>query len=152
LWEETPPPKAQVVAVGAGAGRAPEVKVYDAGSGAPKFTILAYPANFRGGARVAVGDVNGDGVDDVVTGAGPGGGPVVKVFDGRTAAVVGQFTTFSANFGGGVTVAAADTNADGNADVIVGAGPGFAGGPAVWVVNGLSLGLMRVVLPYDPRF
>jgi hypothetical protein len=42
--------------------------------------------SFRGGARVAVGDVNGDGVPDVVVAAGESGGPRVVVWDGKALA------------------------------------------------------------------
>ena len=42
----------------------------------------AFQPNFTGGVRVATGDINGEGTPDIITGAGAGGGPHVKIFDG----------------------------------------------------------------------
>ena len=65
--------------------------------------FYAYSQFFNGGVRVAAADLNGDAVADIVTGAGPGGGPHVKAIDGTkltdlqsdsepaNSALVGQF-------------------------------------------------------------
>ena len=95
--------------------------------------VQPYPG-FGGGVRVAVGDVNGDGVDDIITGAGAGG-QEVKVFDGVTGQTVRSFNPFAAGYTGGVRVAAGDLNGDGVADIVVGAGEGSA----VRVFDGLTL-------------
>ena len=50
---------------GSGGGGMPVVKVYNA-DGSLDRSIQAYGPNFRGGVRVATGDVNGDGVDDII--------------------------------------------------------------------------------------
>src|SRR5439155_27166985 len=121
---------------GAGVGGAPTVRVFDFATGAEKFNFLAYTANFAGGVRVATGDVNGDGVPDIITAPGAGGGPHIKVFDGATGQLITQFMAYTPSFAGGVYVAAGDVNGDGKADIITGAGAG--GGPHVKVFDGTT--------------
>jgi autotransporter-associated beta strand protein len=100
--------------------------------------------SFRGGARVAVGDVNGDGVPDVVVAAGEGGGPRVVVWDGKLlaggmvpAAPLADFFAFDETLRTGAYVSVGDVTGDGLADLLIGAGPG--GGPRVRLVDALSL-------------
>ena len=46
--------------------------------------FFAFDISLRNGVNVAAGDTTGDGKADLVVGAGPGGGPRVKVFDGAS--------------------------------------------------------------------
>jgi hypothetical protein len=122
-----------VYAVGADLGNQPLVQVYNP-DGSLKYSFLAYDARFRGGVRVAVGDVTGDGVPDIVTAPGPGMPPEIKVFDGTSGAEIANFMAYNEIWGGGVYVAVAEINGDGHADIITGAGAG--GGPHVKVFDG----------------
>lgn len=117
---------------------------------APIKSFLAYPAGFTGGVYVAAGDVNGDGNADIITGAGPGGGPHVRVFSGQDGSMLKEFFAYVPTFTGGVSVAAADLNGDGKADVVTGAGPG--GGPHVRVLNGATLAELESFMAYSPLF
>jgi len=111
----------------------------------PLASFFAFDPSFAGGVRVAEGDVTGDGVPDVIAGAGPGGAPVVRVFDGATGALVWSFNAFEAAFAGGVYVAAGDVNGDGYADVIAGSGAGRSGAIKVWSGRDFSLLADRAV-------
>jgi len=105
-------------------------------------SFFAYDPTYTGGVRVALGDLNGDGTNEVICGAGVGGGPNVRVFSvtPSRATMVANFFAFEPVFMGGVYVAAG--NLDGNVsasghgidDLIVSAGPG--GGPRVIAFSG----------------
>ena len=70
---------------------------------------------------------------EVVTAAGPGGGPHVHAFRVADRAVIGGFMAYDPAFAGGVRVACGDLNADGAAEIIT--GPGEPGGPHVRIVD-----------------
>ena len=121
-------------------------------------SFFAYAESFRGGVRVALGNVDGGTDIELVTGAGPGGAPQVNVYKVTSSGVTLQqsFFAFNApNFGGGIYVAAGNTNADGFDDVIVGAGAG--GGSRVQVYAGSAAGVassapINDFFAYSPAF
>src|SRR5207237_1461024 len=120
------------IVVGAGPGGGPHVRVFDIhGNPLDKWQFFAYSNNppFKGGVHVAVADLNNDGKAEIITGAGPGGGPHVKVFKVNASNVSEQASSFAypASFSGGVFVGSV------NGAVITGAGPG--GGPHVKLFN-----------------
>ncbi len=125
------------VVVAAGPGGGPQVNVYDGTSLQLVHSFYAYNAAFNDGIFVAVGDVNGDGYADIITGAGQGGGPHVQVFSGQNYSNIASFFAYNPAFTGGISVASGDVNGDGYSDVVVGAGPG--GGPHVLAVSGFQL-------------
>jgi hypothetical protein len=98
---------------------------------------------FRGGARLAFGDINGDGTPDLIVAAGMGGGPRVAVWDGvsilqgQPRRLFNDFFVFEDSVRNGVYVATGDINGDGCDDILIGGGPG--GGPRVIGLDGLTL-------------
>jgi hypothetical protein len=112
--------------------------------------IRPFEPEFQGGVRVACGDVSGDGAADVIVGAGPGGAPTVKVFDGRSGNLIEELQVFDPSFIGGVNVASADFNQDGRDDLVVGAG---TGGPStVRVFDGASGNLVKEFFAFEQQY
>ena len=147
-----PPPVASTLfAAGTDAGVGGQLRVYNSKTGAMLFGGPIFPfGGFSGGVRVATGDVNGDGVQDVVAAAGPGGGPQVNVYDGTSGAKLDSFFAFEAAFRGGVNVAVADVNGDGFGDIIAAASKG--GGPRVRVLSGLDRSVLYDFFAFEPTF
>jgi hypothetical protein len=136
-------------AAGPGVDGTPQVITFNP-NGTVRSSFMAYAPGFQGGVRVAMGDINHDGVTDIITGAGNGGGPHVRVFDGFTNNEIRGWFAFSPGFLGGIFVASGDVNGDGFSDVIVGAGSG--GGPHVTVWDGANGGLLHSFFAYGASF
>src|SRR5581483_4755695 len=117
----------------------------------------------RGGAYVNIGDYDGDGKADIITGAGPEGGPRVRVFnaanlitqDPNQPVTFLAFFAFNPNSRDGVRVAFRDIDGDKTADIVVGSG---AGSPVIKTyAGGLSGGagaplLLQTIDPFDEIF
>ncbi len=131
------------IIVGADAGGAPVVEQFSGITFTAVRAFYAYSPAFRGGVHVATGDINGDGTADIITGAGPGGGPHVEAFSGVDNSLLASFMAFDPTFRGGVYVATANftPTLTPYSDIITGAGPG--GAPEVRVWDGVSGALVR---------
>jgi hypothetical protein len=131
------------IVVGPGPGGGPHVRVLARGSSnrtvRPVAEFLAFAPTFLGGVSVAVGDVDGDTVPEVIVGAGPGGGPHVRIFKvdvqaGTVSPLGGGFFPYAPGFTGGVQVAVADVDGTGRAEIVTGAGPGGGSHVRMWRV------------------
>lgn len=109
--------------------------------------------DFYGGTNVALGDLDGDGSDELIVAAGPGGGPHVKVYRYNTNGWWDElygFFAYDPAMSSGVTVAAADVDADGRDEIITGTGTGA--GPHVRVFDDRGAPTGPGFFAYDPQF
>lgn len=136
--------------VGTDSGSHPLVRAYHSDTGALAFERQPFETGFTGGVRVAAGDIDGDGIPDLIAAAGPGGGPRVVVYSGKTGALLESFYAYDPSFTGGVFVAAGDTNEDGHADIVTAAGAG--GSPHVKVFSGRTGETLASFFAFDPDF
>jgi hypothetical protein len=124
-----------VLATAPGAGGGPHVRTFRL-DGTPVANFFAYGADFAGGVSVALGDLDGDLDDEVITGAGPGGAAHVRIFRSDGIATGAGFFAYDTAFHGGVNVAAIDLDGDGLSEIVT--VPATGGGPHVriWSEDG----------------
>lgn len=116
------------VAVGSeiGFGSTPQVRLLDAETGAVQAQVLAFESDFKGGVRVAMGDVDGDGIAEVLAASGPGRVGEVRVFKQQTSGgtttlselVAYRTLPFGPNYRGGVEIACGDVDGNGREDIV----------------------------------
>jgi thermitase len=146
----------QEIVTAAGPGGGPHVRVFSAAMNPLPTGFYAYGANFHGGVDVAVGDVLTDFPgDEIVTGAGPGGGPHVRTFLANGTPAPGQagdgFFAYGPTFSGGVSLAVGDVRPDVAGDEII-TGAATNGGPHVRVFSANGAPLGDGFMAFDPHF
>jgi len=109
-------PSTNIIVVPA-AGAPPMVRIFSK-SGTFLDGFLAYSSTFTGGMRVAVGDIDGDGEDEIVTAPGPGGGPDIRLFE-QDGTLIGRFNAFETTMTKGCYVATGDIDQDGHEEIAV---------------------------------
>ncbi len=117
--------------------------------GVRRGSFVAYEVEWRGGGFIGCGDVDGDGVGEIVTGADVGGGPVVRVFEAN-GTVISTFLIAERTNASGVRVATVDVDGPGGQPALL----ALAGGPGdPWVkVTNLQGGVIHQWQAFGPDF
>ncbi len=140
----------------------PVVRLFDA-EGVPLRMWLAYEpqagAITNDGVHVAVGDLDGDGVSEIVT-APADGQPFVRAWNADGTIFmhednpVGILVDFALNYNGGARVAVADVDFDGRGEILTVAatapGPGIPPAIKAFEIDGTPVAGWTDFLPFGP--
>lgn len=161
------------VVVGSGAGRIAEIRVFKpqvVGGTTVLTELTAYRTQpfgpgYRSGIEIGVGDIDGNGRDDLVAAMSRGNG-IVKVFRSVNAAdpientAYRTINAFGGRFGGGASVTVADlgtftagsltsaTAADGKLEIVIGSGPGMVPTVVAYDVSAATPRTIGTVRPF----
>jgi FtsP/CotA-like multicopper oxidase with cupredoxin domain len=147
------------VAVPGSEGRAAEVKVYDADGDRLVANVTPFK-DFTGAPSVAMGDIDDDGVYDLIVGAGKDHAPEVVAYSGKAGSDTAPFKTelarfeaFASTARGGVSVASSQIDGSTADNIIVGSGPDIPSEVRVYrselpVVLGTAPELFSTFSPY----
>lgn len=155
------PANGSEIVTGPGPGGGPHVRIFKLN---PDLSIseplgggfMAYTPEFVGGVYVAGGDIDGDGRDEIIVGAGPGGGPHVRImtWDITTNGYVEMagFYAYDRLFSGGVAVAAGNVvPEDGDQKLEAITAPASGGGPHVRLFNQNGVAV-REFMAFEPAY
>ena len=118
-----------ITAAGAQSTNSPEVRVWKIDTSGSLWSIVDTGIHFvafsgKYGANVTTGDINGDGISEIIVSSGPdpkGGSNIIKAFNGNGTEFGLMITDSSKGYG--LNVASADLDNDGVAEIVAGLGP-----------------------------
>jgi hypothetical protein len=99
------------------------VTLYDAADFKPSGQVVPF-VGYKGEVRVALDDIDGNGVPDIIAAPGVGAQPHVRVLDIETGVSKMSFLAFDAAYRGGLYLSTGDINGDNQNDIVVASGIG----------------------------
>jgi hypothetical protein len=147
-------PNSPLIVTGSGAGIPAEVRAFRADGTSAGASFHPYGPSFRGGVRVAVCDVDGDGIGEIVTVPGAGLRPEVAVWTlgTQTTTRLLRFNAGSTSSTKGLFVACGDVDGDGASEIVVGYDAGAAPEVRVYGAAGGSVTQLKSFLAYGGAF
>ncbi|MDD2646743.1 MAG: S8 family serine peptidase [Patescibacteria group bacterium] len=138
-------PQTRYIVTAAGPGGGPHVRVMKS-NGLPVSGFMAYDSKFRGGVKIATGDVDGDNQEEIITVPATLGSAQVKIFD-INGNIKGSFLAIK-NYNKGLNLASCDLDGDQLFEII--ASPNGRADPYIYIFNGQGR-LQLKFLAYSPR-
>ena len=159
------PPFRPLFAVGAEIGPAstPVVQLVDSATGVVVARATAFEPAFRGGVRVALGDVDADGTAELIAGSGPGRVGEIRVFRQQTSGSTIILTEmpayrtlpFGSAYTGGVEISVGELDGNGREDLVAAMSRGAGTVSAFRSVNAadpIENTPYRTFTPFNARF
>ena len=143
-----------LIVTGSGPGMSAEVRAFRRDGSVAGASFQPYGKSFKGGVRIAACDLDGDGVDEIVTVPGPGYWPTVSVWElgARRASRLLSFNAGSFRNVRGLFVACGDVDGDGVSEIVVGNDQGATPEVRVYRARGSKATLIASDLAYEPSF
>ncbi len=111
----------------------PQIRIFNMKGKLKDPGCFPYAESFQGGVNVGVGDLNGDGRMEIISAAGYGGGPHIRILNNKCEVINPGFFAYDKSARFGVNIGVGDLDNDGKAEIVTGPGPG--GAPHIRIFN-----------------